>query len=150
MKNSVTERIPYQWYEIDAIEGWLDEHVRQGLRLVNITPLKRAEFEPATGSLTRYRIHVKEEKDGSRDEEYHETFRELGWEFVAELNDQADIYQAIRPDALGVSAGCRRAAAAKEAKQAGAKSEAAEKGSRGESRRGRKAGYREGAKQDAA
>ena len=87
MKNRVTERIPYDWFEIDAIEGWLDEHVRQGLRLVNITPLKRAEFEPATGSLTRYRIHVKEEKDGSRDEEYHETFRELGWEFVAELND---------------------------------------------------------------
>ena len=103
MSNSVTERIPYQWFEIDAIEGWLDEHVRQGLRLVNITPLKRAEFEPATGSLTRYRIHVKEEKDGSRDEEYHETFRELGWEFVAELNDQADIYQAIRPDAVEIN-----------------------------------------------
>ena len=103
MSNSVTERIPYDWFEIDAIEGWLDEHVRQGLRLVNITPLKRAEFEPATGSLTRYRIHVKEEKDGSRDEEYHETFRELGWEFVAELNDQADIYQAIRPDAVEIN-----------------------------------------------
>ncbi len=103
MSNSVTERIPYDWFEIDAIEGWLDEHVRQGLRLVNITPLKRAEFEPATGSLTRYRIHVKEEKDGSRDEEYRETFRELGWEFVAELNDQADIYQAIRPDAVEIN-----------------------------------------------
>lgn len=103
MKNSVTERIPYEWFEIDAIEGWLDEHVRQGLRLVSISSLRRALFVPSTGSLTRYRIHVKQEKDGSRDEEYHETFRELGWEFVAELNDQADIYQAIRPDAVEIN-----------------------------------------------
>ncbi len=98
MKNSITERIPYEWFEIDAIEGWLDEHVQQGLRLVNITPLKRAEFESAVGSITRYRIHLKEKKNDSHDEEYRETFRELGWEFVAELNDQADIYQAIRRD----------------------------------------------------
>ena len=26
MSNSVTERIPYDWFEIDAIEGWLGEH----------------------------------------------------------------------------------------------------------------------------
>lgn len=103
MKDSVTKRIPYEWFEIDAIEGWLDEQVREGLRLVRITPLKRAEFEPVAGPLTRYRIHLKVEKDGSRDEEYHETFRELGWEFVAELSDQADIYQAIRPDAVEIN-----------------------------------------------
>ena len=103
MKNSVTERIPYEWFEIDAIEGWLDEHVQQGLRLVNITPLKRAEFETAVGSITRYRIHLKEKKNDSHDEEYRATFRELGWEFVAELNDQADVYQAIRPDAVEIN-----------------------------------------------
>lgn len=103
MKTSVTERIPYEWFEVDAIEGWLDEHVRQGLRLVSVSPLRRALFVPSTGSLTRYRIHVKVEKDGSRDEEYREEFRELGWEFVAELHDQADIYQAIRPDAVEIN-----------------------------------------------
>ena len=42
MSNSVTERIPYDWFEIDAIEGWLDEHVQQGLRLVSISGFGRA------------------------------------------------------------------------------------------------------------
>ena len=33
---TTVKRLPYDWYEIDAIEGWLDEQVREGLRLVTI------------------------------------------------------------------------------------------------------------------
>lgn len=103
MKNSVTERIPYQWYEIDAIEGWLDEHVRQGLRLVSISGFGRALFVPSTGSLTRYRIHVKPERGISHDDEYRATFAQSGWEFVDSINAQADVYQAVRPDAVEIN-----------------------------------------------
>ena len=103
MKNSVTERIPYQWYEIDAIEGWLDEHVRQGLRLVSISGFGRALFVPSTGTLTRYRIHVKPERGISHDDEYRAAFAQSGWEFVDSINAQADVYQAVRPDAVEIN-----------------------------------------------
>lgn len=103
MKNSVTERIPYQWFEVDAIEGWLDEHVQQGLRLVSISGFGRAFFVPSTGSLTRYRIHVKPERGISHDDEYRATFAQSGWEFVDSINAQADVYQAVRPDAVEIN-----------------------------------------------
>ena len=103
MSNSVTERIPYDWFEIDAIEGWLDEHVQQGLRLVSISGFGRALFVPSTGTLTRYRIHVKPERGISHDDEYRATFADLGWEYVDSINAQADVYQAVRPDAVEIN-----------------------------------------------
>ena len=53
---------------------------------------------------TRYRIHIKP-KDGyyTRREEYKETMRELGWEYVGQLHYRADVYRATRPDAVEIN-----------------------------------------------
>ena len=99
---TTVKRLPYDWYEIDAIEGWLDEQVREGLRLVTING-KDFHFGPTDGTLTRYRIHLKPERGYHHDEEYHESFLDLGWKFVDSINAQADVYQAIRPDAVEIN-----------------------------------------------
>ena len=99
---TTVKRLPYDWYEIDAIEGWLDEQVREGLRLVTING-KDFHFGPTDGTLTRYRIHLKPERGYHHDEEYHESFADLGWKFIDSINAQADVYQAVRPDAVEIN-----------------------------------------------
>lgn len=99
---TTVKRLPYDWYEIDAIEGWLDEQVREGLRLIAING-KDFHFGPTDVTLTRYRIHLKPERGYHHDEEYHESFLDLGWKYIDSINAQADVYQAIRPDAVEIN-----------------------------------------------
>lgn len=103
---AIRKELPFAWYEVDAVEAWLDEQVQQGLRLTGVKSIfgKQCIFEENTGGLTRYRVHIKP-KDGyyTRQEEYRETMRELGWEYVDQLNYRADIYRAARPDAVEIN-----------------------------------------------
>lgn len=105
-KYNIAKEMPFAWYEVDALEAWLDEQSRQGLKLVNIRGLgyKNAVFAETTEAPARYRIHIKP-KDGyyTRREEYRETMRELGWEYVGQLHYRADIYRAARPDAVEIN-----------------------------------------------
>lgn len=105
-KYNTTKEMPFAWYEVDALEAWLDEQSQQGLQLVSIRGLayKNAVFAETTEAPTRYRIHIKP-KDGyyTRREEYRETMRELGWEYVDRLHYRADIYRATRPDAVEIN-----------------------------------------------
>ena len=107
-KYNTVKEIPFAWYEVDALEAWLDEQSQQGLQLVGIRGFsfgyKRAVFVKSTEAPTRYRVHIKP-KDGyyTRREEYRETMRELGWEYVDRLNYRADIYRAARPDAVEIN-----------------------------------------------
>ena len=102
------KELPFAWYEVDALEAWLDEQSQQGLQLVGIRGFsfgyKRAVLAETTEPPTRYRIHIKP-KDGyyTRREEYRETMRELGWEYVDQLNYRVDIYRAARPDAVEIN-----------------------------------------------
>lgn len=103
---AIRKELPFAWYEVDAVEAWLDEQVQQGLRLTGIKSIfgKKCIFEENTDGPTRYRVHIKP-KDGyyTRQEEYRETMRELGWEYVDQLNYRADIYRAARPDAVEIN-----------------------------------------------
>ncbi len=103
---AIRKELPFAWYEVDAVEAWLDEQVQQGLRLTGIKSIfgKQCIFEENTDGPTRYRVHIKP-KDGyyTRQEEYRETMRELGWEYVDQLNYRADIYRAARPDAVEIN-----------------------------------------------
>lgn len=103
---AIRKELPFAWYEVDAVEAWLDEQVQQGLRLTGIKSIfgKQCIFEENTDGPTRYRVHIKP-KDGyyTRQEEYKETMRELGWEYVDQLNYRADIYRAARPDAVEIN-----------------------------------------------
>lgn len=105
-KYNTTKEMPFAWYEVDALEAWLDEQSQQGLQLVSIRGLayKNAVFAETTEAPTRYRVHIKP-KDGyyTRREEYRETMRELGWEYVDRLHYRADIYRATRPDAVEIN-----------------------------------------------
>ena len=105
-KYNTVKEMPFAWYEVDALEAWLDEQSQQGLKLVNIRGLvyKNAVFTQTTDAPTRYRVHIKP-KDGyyTRREEYKETMRELGWEYVGQLHYRADIYRAARPDAVEIN-----------------------------------------------
>ena len=103
---AIRKELPFAWYEVDAVEAWLDEQVQQGLRLTGVKSIfgKQCIFEENTDGPTRYRVHIKP-KDGyyTRQEEYKETMRELGWEYVDQLNYRADIYRAARPDAVEIN-----------------------------------------------
>ena len=105
-KYNIAKEMPFAWYEVDALEAWLDEQSQQGLKLVSIPGLgyKNAIFAETAESPTRYRVHIKP-KDGyyTRREEYRETMRELGWEYVDQLHYRADIYRATRPDAVEIN-----------------------------------------------
>ena len=105
-KYNIEKEMPFAWYEVDALEAWLDEQSQQGLKLVSIRGLgyKNAIFAETAESPTRYRVHIKP-KDGyyTRREEYRETMRELGWEYVDRLHYRADIYRATRPDAVEIN-----------------------------------------------
>ena len=102
------KELPFAWYEVDALEAWLDEQSRQGLKMVDFFGFdfgrRRAVFMETNELPTRYRIHIKP-KDGyyTRREEYKETMRELGWEYVGQLHYRADIYRAARPDAVEIN-----------------------------------------------
>lgn len=101
-KYNTIKELPFAWYEVDALEAWLDEQSRQGLKMVDFFGFdfgrRRAVFMETNELPTRYRIHIKP-KDGyyTRREEYKETMRELGWEYVGQLHYRADIYRPRGP-----------------------------------------------------
>ena len=33
---AIRKELPFAWYEVDAVEAWLDEQVQQGLRLTGV------------------------------------------------------------------------------------------------------------------
>ena len=93
--------LPYELFEVDAIEGWLDEQARQGLRLTGIQRRWCYFDRPEKPAMTRYRIDVK--RTWGFDTERQNTFRDLGWEFVDGLDNRMDVYRAARPDAVEIN-----------------------------------------------
>lgn len=85
---------PYEPYEIDAMEGWLDEQARKGCFLSQ-SHGRWLQFYRDTPRELRYRIDVKP------DPGYHEdrvaAFRDMGWEYVCELSPQLDVYTCGDP-----------------------------------------------------
>ena len=96
---AVWKQLPYEFFEVDAIEAWLDEQVSQGLTLK-----KRFGrlfcFDRSAPGMTRYRINVLPKKETQSKSERIEAYREMGWEYVTALSYQAEIYRALRPDAV--------------------------------------------------
>lgn len=86
--------MPYESYEIDAMESWLDEQARKGCFLSQSHGRWLQFYRDAPRGL-RYRIDVKP------DPGYHEdrvaAFRDMGWEYVCELSPQLDVYTCGDP-----------------------------------------------------
>lgn len=94
--------LPYDACEIDAIEGWLDEQAREGWRLETIDGMHFYFTRPDDATLTRYRIDILPKKVPDLAER-RATFDDLGWEYIATLFDNFDIYAAARPDAVEIN-----------------------------------------------
>ena len=86
--------MPYESYEIDALESWLDEQARKGCFLSQ-SHGKWLQFYRDAPRPLRCRIDVKP------DPGYHEdrvaAFRDMGWEYVCELSPQLDVYTCGDP-----------------------------------------------------
>ena len=94
--------LPYDACEIDAIEGWLDEQARDGWRLESVDGMHFYFTRPDDATLTRYRIDILPKKVPDLAER-RATFDDLGWEYIATLFDNLDIYAATRPDAVEIN-----------------------------------------------
>lgn len=86
--------MPYEPYEIDAMEGWLDEQARKGCFLSQ-SHGRWLQFYRDTPRELRYRIDVK--PDPGYREDRVAAFRDMGWEYVCELSPQLDVYTCGDP-----------------------------------------------------
>lgn len=96
--STVSKQSPYQLWEIDAIEGWLDDMAGRGLLLEN----KKGKiflFRQCEPRQVRHRIDVRASQYGDNDMR-REEYREFGWEFVTALDTLLDIYRTDSPDAV--------------------------------------------------
>ena len=72
--------IPYYFYQVDAIESWLDEQAQKGLFPLKTHFGSAMSFRKDTPHAVRYRIDVKR-KIGYTDEKARiAAYREMGWE----------------------------------------------------------------------
>ena len=90
---------PYPLWEIDAIEGWLDDMATRGYLLENCKYNNRFVFRKAESRSARHRIDVLEGEHANPDVR-REEYRDFGWEYVTNFMDYLDIYRATREDAV--------------------------------------------------
>lgn len=94
---TISRVLPYQPWEIDAVEGWLDDMATQGLIFTHYSGgyYYFREDEPQT---MRHRFDVHERLvDHDR---RHEEYRDFGWEHICYVDARTDIYRAAREDAV--------------------------------------------------
>ena len=94
---TISRVLPYQLWEIDAIEGWLDDMATQGLIFTHYSGGYYYFREDEPQSL-RHRFDVHEHiADHDR---RHEEYRDFGWEHICYVDARTDIYRAVREDAV--------------------------------------------------
>lgn len=94
---TISRVLPYQPWEIDAVEGWLDDMASQGLIFTHYSGgyyyFREDEPQPL-----RHRFDVHEHiADHDR---RHEEYRDFGWEHICYVDARTDIYRAAREDAV--------------------------------------------------
>lgn len=97
---AVWKYLPYGFYELDAVEAWLDEQASKGLSLQKIICGSFCRFEYSSAGVTRYRVNVPSKHDLQSEKERIDSYREMGWEYVSPLTREAEIYRALSPDAV--------------------------------------------------
>lgn len=97
MSKTVWKLAPYPYFEVEAIEDWLDEMSRQGLQFsTKFGPICTFKRSP---SPARYRMDIRRSGDERTDDERISAYRELGWDFCSDYTRHAEIYRAQRADA---------------------------------------------------
>lgn len=95
---AVWKYLPYEFFEIDAVEAWLDEQVSQGLALKKHFG-RFFCFDRSSPGMTRYRVNIVSKNDPQSNGERTDAYREMGWEYVMTLSSRLELYRALRPDA---------------------------------------------------
>ena len=94
---TIARLLPYELWEIDAVEGWLDDMATQGMIFTHYSGgyYYFREDEP---QVLRHRLdlHAPSIDHDRRREE----FGEFGWEHICYINRKTDIYRAAREDAV--------------------------------------------------
>lgn len=88
---------PYACFEVDAIEGWLDEMSQKGLQFRHkLGPVCRFErsLSPA-----RYRMDIPRNEDDRTSSERITVYREMGWDYCSDYTYEAEVFRALTPDA---------------------------------------------------
>ncbi len=91
--------IPYYFFQVDAIEGWLDEQAQKGLFLSEVGyPADLARFTRGEPRKVRYRIDIKQNTGYADEKERTAAYKEMGWDYVCDLRSDLDIYRCGDPD----------------------------------------------------
>ena len=90
---------PYSLWEIDAVEGWLDDMATRGYLLERCTHNNRFVFLKAEPRTARHRIDVLDDERADT-QARREEYRDFGWEYVTTFMEYLDIYRATREDAV--------------------------------------------------
>ena len=94
---TISRVLPYQPWEIDAVEGWLDDMASQGLIFTHYSGgyyyFREDEPQPL-----RHRFDVHERL--ADNDKRHEEYRDFGWEHICYVDARTDIYRAAREDAV--------------------------------------------------
>lgn len=91
--------IPYYFYQVDAIEDWLDEQAQKGLFPLETRFGTAMSFRKDTPRAVRYRIDVKRNIGYTDEKARIAAYREMGWEYVCDLTPYLDIYRCDDPAA---------------------------------------------------
>lgn len=90
----VKKIIPYEPYEVGALEGWLDEMTRKGLILTEIgLGVAYAKFRKGKPGTTRFRVHVLDRRKDHSQSERISFYEESGWSFVSYYGNYTEIYK---------------------------------------------------------
>ena len=94
---TIARLLPYELWEIDAVEGWLDDMATQGLIFTHYSGgyYYFREDEP---QVLRHRLDL--HAPSIDHDRRHEEFGEFGWEHICYINRKTDIYRAAREDAV--------------------------------------------------
>lgn len=94
---TIAKLLPYELWEIDAVEGWLDDMASQGLIFTHFSG-GYYYFREEAPQILRHRLDL--HKSSINHEQRHEEFLEFGWEHICYVNSRTDIYRAAREDAV--------------------------------------------------
>lgn len=97
---TVAKLLPYELWEIDAVEGWLDDMASQGLIFTHNSG-GQFYFREDEPQKLRHRLDFRE-KHWSHSKERRQFFEDCGWEYLCYVDDRTDLYRTARPDTVEV------------------------------------------------
>ena len=97
-KRIVRKWFPFQFYDMEYIEGWLEDMAKRGLLLVNVTG-RFAKFEKMPPQIVRYRLEAAEKGNSEPDAARLELNESFGWTYIGSMGDTFYIFRTADENA---------------------------------------------------